>query len=95
MQLNKIEKAIDFIVSTECDEALNDSIRYKGYAIMWKNYDSMLEFVNSYNCDRELRNVHTSRAKCYWWIQLVMYVFGSICVLYSKCNKIIVDSIEQ
>ena len=95
MQLSKIEEAIDFIVSTECDEALNDSTRYNGCAIMWKNYDSMLDFVNSYYGDREIRKVHVSRAKLDWWIQLIMYVMGSVCILYSKCYYIKNNSAKQ
>lgn len=83
-QLYKIETALEYIASSECEEALRDSARYQGPASMWKNYDCMLAFVNSYDSDREQRNLHDDKSIQAWWIQLILYVIGSICVVIGK-----------
>lgn len=88
MQLDKIEMAIHYSISSECEEALHDPIRYQGATHMWKNYDEMLTFINSYQNDRELREKNEDNAFISWVVQLIMYIAGSVCVIIHKVYEI-------
>lgn len=86
-QLYNIERALDHILSSECDEALRDSARYQGNACMRKDYDGMLAFLDTY-CDKGNQYQHDDKAFTAWFIQFLMYFFGSISLILAKIIEI-------
>lgn len=83
-KIYKFEKAIDYILECEVDEALRDSSRYKGEAIMMVGYDGILNFSAAFYEDTKDICDKKDKANYAWWWQFALYIVGSACVIGGK-----------
>ena len=83
-KIYKFEEAIDYILECEVDEALRDSTRYKGEAIMKVGYDGILNFLAAFYEDTKDICDKKDKANYAWWWQLALYIIGSACVIGGK-----------
>lgn len=83
-KIYKFEEAIDYILECEVDEALRDSTRYKGEAIMKVGYDGILNFSSAFYEDTKDICDKKDKANYAWWWQFALYIIGSACVIGGK-----------
>jgi len=83
-KIYKFEKAIDYILECEVDEALRDSTRYKGEAIMNIGYDGIKDFSEAFYEDSKGICEKRDKANYAWWWQFALYIVGSACVIGGK-----------
>lgn len=83
-KIYKFEEAIDYILECEVDEALRDSSRYKGEAIMMVGYDGVLNFSAAFYEDSKDICDKKDKANYAWWWQFALYIVGSALVMIGK-----------
>ena len=83
-KIYKFEEAIDYILECEVDEALRDSTRYKGEAILKVGYDGILNFSSAFYEDTKDICDKKDKANYAWWWQFALYIIGSACVIGGK-----------
>ena len=83
-KLYKFETALDQILMCEVDEAIKDSTRYKGEAVMWVDYDGVRNFSEAYYEDAKRIEKWQDSANQSWAWQVVLYFIGSLCVWLGK-----------
>lgn len=83
-KIYKVEQALDYILQSECDEAMRDNARYKGSATMSADYKGMLNFIQSYYEDAERITDWKDKAGTSWLIQCILFIIGSGFVIAGK-----------
>lgn len=83
----KVGNAFDYLLQSECDEAIRDGTRYNGLVVVQVNYKCMFDYIQSYYEDAERITTWKDKASRSWGIQCFLYVIGSSIIIAAKWPK--------